>query len=120
MGIPDVQKWLSGMQVDVDDTDAVFELIDVDGDGDLTVEELVAGMSRLKGSAKAYKLAELRKSLMNMKSDVSELKEQFTQQMRATKRNSSSDLQLSSSDVEQTKQICNSVKEQGEQISHIS
>ncbi|CAK0807773.1 unnamed protein product [Prorocentrum cordatum] len=49
---PDVQTWLASMDLDVEDAAVVFQLVDSDGDGRLTADELVAGVSRLMGDAR--------------------------------------------------------------------
>jgi hypothetical protein len=49
---PSIKTWLSSMELDVRDADNVFTLID-DGDGKITPEELVKGVSRLKGAARS-------------------------------------------------------------------
>merc|ERR1711957_558612 len=43
---------MASMDLDVADAEMVFELVDADGDGRLTAEELVAGVSRLMGDAR--------------------------------------------------------------------
>jgi len=57
MGMPGVQTWLSAMELDVRDADSLFQLIDDDGDGQLTAEELIKGAGRLKGAARSIDVA---------------------------------------------------------------
>jgi hypothetical protein len=49
---PEVQTWMASMDLDVADAGMVFELVDADGDGRLTAEELISGVSRLMGDAR--------------------------------------------------------------------
>jgi len=49
---PDMRLWLKAMDYDVNDASLLFYLIDKDGDGTLTVDELIEGMAALKGSAR--------------------------------------------------------------------
>merc|ERR1719491_885555 len=57
----DVATWLGAMNLAVTDPDQVFSLIDFDDGGTLDAEEMVHGMSRLKGAAKSYDLIVLAK-----------------------------------------------------------
>jgi hypothetical protein len=68
----EIRDWLSAMQIDFDDTHELFKLIDDNGDGDTTVEELVDGVAKLKGDAKAYDLAVLRRHVLRMEREISE------------------------------------------------
>merc|ERR1719277_626033 len=71
---PDVQTWLASMDLDVEDAGVVFQLVDADGDGRLTAEELVAGVSRLMGDARNLDLLvlmrEQREVMRMIESDV--------------------------------------------------
>eukprot|EP00928_Gymnodinium_smaydae_P018341 TRINITY_DN16988_c0_g2_i1.p1 TRINITY_DN16988_c0_g2~~TRINITY_DN16988_c0_g2_i1.p1 ORF type:complete len:515 (-),score=98.05 TRINITY_DN16988_c0_g2_i1:473-2017(-) len=59
---PTVRIWLSSMELDTSDAELVFELIDSTGDGQLDFQELMAGVSRLRGSARSIDLEALRRS----------------------------------------------------------
>jgi len=48
----DVKTWLGAQELDVDDVDLLFDLLD-DGDGAITMAELTKGVARLKGAAKS-------------------------------------------------------------------
>merc|ERR1711920_55103 len=48
----DVQLWLKAMDYDISDASLLFHLIDRNGDGTLTVDELIEGMASLKGGAR--------------------------------------------------------------------
>jgi len=51
-----VETWLASMDLDMRDSDTLFMLIDEDGDGEITVEELIQGVARLKGPARSIDL----------------------------------------------------------------
>merc|ERR1711874_516743 len=55
---PRMKAWISAMDMDVSDAERVFTLMD-DGDGEVSVDELLAGISRLKGAAKSIDLCQL-------------------------------------------------------------
>eukprot|EP00928_Gymnodinium_smaydae_P010486 TRINITY_DN13961_c1_g2_i1.p1 TRINITY_DN13961_c1_g2~~TRINITY_DN13961_c1_g2_i1.p1 ORF type:complete len:589 (-),score=109.23 TRINITY_DN13961_c1_g2_i1:127-1845(-) len=65
----DVHAWLSAMELDIQDVDDAFALLD-DGDGRLTVEELVAGVGRLKGSAKAIDVMLMQRDIQDIKDAI--------------------------------------------------
>jgi len=58
MSHPKVCLWLDELGIEVSDTSDLFELLD-DGDGSITVEEFVNGISRLKGEARAKDLIKI-------------------------------------------------------------
>jgi hypothetical protein len=47
-----MKLWLKAMDYDISDASLLFYLIDKDGDGSLTVDELIEGMAALKGGAR--------------------------------------------------------------------
>ncbi|CAK0800467.1 unnamed protein product [Prorocentrum cordatum] len=49
---PEFQLWLKAMDYDISDAGLLFHLIDADGDGSLSVDELIQGMAMLKGTAR--------------------------------------------------------------------
>jgi len=51
-----VRVWLSSMELDFSNTDLLFSMVDNDGSGEITLDELVAGFGRLRGSAKTIDL----------------------------------------------------------------
>ncbi|CAK0875665.1 unnamed protein product [Prorocentrum cordatum] len=51
-----VEEWLSAMGLDLSDIDRVFAMLDTDGDGQLSCQELVDGASLLKRPARAVDL----------------------------------------------------------------
>lgn len=56
---PAVRKWLSAMELEVRDVDSVFRLLDTEGTHRISAEDLVVGVSRLKGQARSIDLATL-------------------------------------------------------------
>merc|ERR1712100_250245 len=58
-----IRQWLMSMELDVRDVEAVFHLLDVDHSTRLTMEEVMAGISQLKGPARSLDLASLRHTL---------------------------------------------------------
>jgi len=55
----ELSTWLSAMELDVRDKVQLFHLIDADESGELSIGELVDGISRLKGAARNYDLVQL-------------------------------------------------------------
>merc|ERR1712194_173914 len=53
---PQVKNWLGSMELDACDAINVFSLIDTSHDAHLSMEELVAGVSRLRGAARSIDL----------------------------------------------------------------
>lgn len=60
---PRVQEWLSAMGLDVDGVCEAFYLLDVDGDGEITVEEFVTGALKLRGPARATEVSKINAKL---------------------------------------------------------
>jgi len=52
----EVHTWLSSMGLDAADGDALFEFMDKDKDRNVSAEELIEGVSKLKGSARSLDL----------------------------------------------------------------
>lgn len=55
---PVVRTWLSAMEVETGDVDLLFDLID-NGDEEISIQELVQGISRLKGGARSIDVVNL-------------------------------------------------------------
>jgi len=53
--LPKVKLWMSELGVNVEDSEHLFELLD-DGDGTVSCEDFVRGISKLKGEARAQDL----------------------------------------------------------------
>jgi len=57
LNIPQMKSWLSQQDIDVSDANLVFDLLDTDNsDGGLTPDELIKGVTRLRGNAKSFDL----------------------------------------------------------------
>jgi Ca2+-binding EF-hand superfamily protein len=69
-----VGEWLGAMGLNLSDVDKVFELLDMDGDGMLSLEELLQGAALLKQPARAVDLAVVQSMLENMSSRTSTAK----------------------------------------------
>jgi len=55
----EVRTWLSAMELDVRDERALFSLLDLDGDGHISHQELLEGVAQLKGGARSYEVCSL-------------------------------------------------------------
>jgi Ca2+-binding EF-hand superfamily protein len=55
----EIRTWLSAMELDVRDEDSFFELLDLDGDGKISQQELLEGVAQLKGVARSYEVCSL-------------------------------------------------------------
>jgi Ca2+-binding EF-hand superfamily protein len=64
---PDIVLWLASMEITVRDPETFFDLLDVDGDGSLTPEEVVKGCLKMRGGAKSVDVLGLRKDVMFIK-----------------------------------------------------
>jgi len=53
---PTVKMWLGSMDLCTDDLDTMFQLIDINGDGGISFEELMIGVAKLQGSARSIDL----------------------------------------------------------------
>lgn len=54
--VDEVKMWLASMDLDTSDGEAVFAFMDKDGDNQVSIDELVQGVSKLKGSARSLDL----------------------------------------------------------------
>jgi len=63
--IPEVKMWLASMDVETDDLDTLFRLVDDDHSGTITAEELVSRMPRIKGTARSIDVMALRYELQS-------------------------------------------------------
>jgi hypothetical protein len=67
---PDIKMWMSSLDLPVGDPDALFELLDADETGELTPEEMVRGVLRLRGAAKSVDLIAFKKQLDRLQRTV--------------------------------------------------
>eukprot|EP00415_Alexandrium_ostenfeldii_P001640 UN1640 len=72
VGAPAVKTWLAAMGLQVSDAAQLFEMID-DGDGALTAEELVKGVARMKGSARALDMAVLMEENRSLRAQLGQI-----------------------------------------------
>eukprot|EP00421_Protoceratium_reticulatum_P011283 CAMPEP_0168398948 /NCGR_PEP_ID=MMETSP0228-20121227/21841_1 /TAXON_ID=133427 /ORGANISM="Protoceratium reticulatum, Strain CCCM 535 (=CCMP 1889)" /LENGTH=485 /DNA_ID=CAMNT_0008412465 /DNA_START=45 /DNA_END=1502 /DNA_ORIENTATION=+ len=56
---PQIKTWLASMEIDAADVDNLYSLLDQTGEGRLSATELIRGMLKLKGPARAIDLANL-------------------------------------------------------------
>mmetsp|Transcript_31404 Transcript_31404/g.72846 ORF Transcript_31404/g.72846 Transcript_31404/m.72846 type:complete len:1104 (+) Transcript_31404:60-3371(+) len=103
-----VRQWLASMDCDVSlfctDPDVLFSLVD-DGDGKITLEELVTGLARMSGTARsidlaklAYQNQEVKQTLKRIHKDVEDMNK-FLQGRDAFGENSQSPFGPSSQSV---------------------
>merc|ERR1711966_165424 len=52
----EVKTWLASMGLDTGDADALFEFMDKDKDRNVSIDELIEGVSKLKGAARSLDL----------------------------------------------------------------
>eukprot|EP00928_Gymnodinium_smaydae_P050595 TRINITY_DN3414_c0_g1_i3.p1 TRINITY_DN3414_c0_g1~~TRINITY_DN3414_c0_g1_i3.p1 ORF type:complete len:512 (-),score=62.63 TRINITY_DN3414_c0_g1_i3:122-1657(-) len=64
---PGVKTWLASMELDARDAALVFELLDESNDGTVSFEELVHGVSKLKGAARSIDLHALAREHQKLK-----------------------------------------------------
>jgi len=62
---PEVRTWLAAQDIETDDLHTLFTLIDEDGSGSITAEELARRMPRIKGAARSIDLMAMRRSNAN-------------------------------------------------------
>merc|ERR1712066_811912 len=65
--------WLDQMQISSKDAEQLFKALD-DGDGEVTMQEFVTGVSRLKGEATAVDAMSLMASISRVGRDVAYVK----------------------------------------------
>jgi hypothetical protein len=66
--------WLSSMEVEVGDAGILFDMID-DGDGQLTLDELIRGISRLKGGARSIDMCMMLNGLATLQRSVEDVQQ---------------------------------------------
>ncbi|OLQ12306.1 hypothetical protein AK812_SmicGene3784 [Symbiodinium microadriaticum] len=76
----EVRSWLASMELEIwsaKDGQDLFEMID-DGDGQVTLDELVKGVARLKGQARNVDLALLGQRVGELRSEISTMQQTYT------------------------------------------
>jgi len=74
---PEKRIRLAAMELDVRDPRTFFSLLDKDGDGQISFDELLDGVARLKGQARSYDVLSLQSSTVELKELVQELRQRF-------------------------------------------
>lgn len=74
---PHMQDYFQTIDLDIGESDALFALLDVDGSGSLSPEEMVNGCLRLSGPALAIETALLMKEITNLQKLILRLSKQF-------------------------------------------
>merc|ERR1712007_236866 len=81
--IPDVKVWFAAQELDVDDVDLLFDLLD-GGEGHISVTDLIHGVAKLKGSAKAIDMVGLMHMTSSLSSHLCELEWLLKNRLRPT------------------------------------
>jgi hypothetical protein len=66
LSVPALKTWLAAQDLDTSDLKKLFHAIDT-GDGNITADELVAGVSRLKGSARSLDMCQVMRDISDVK-----------------------------------------------------
>jgi hypothetical protein len=69
---PTILTWLSSMELPVRDPVRLYHLLDADGDGQLSCEEVVKGSLKLKGNAKSLDVMCMKRELAEVKRELRE------------------------------------------------
>lgn len=70
---PEVKTWLASMDIETDDMHTLFKLIDFDGSGSISKEELVMRIPRIKGTARSLDVLAMRTRLNEVMHLLTEL-----------------------------------------------
>lgn len=73
---PKVSLWLQELGLQISDIDELFDLID-NGDGDITAEEFVKGIMRVRGEARAQDLIPILKNCQRILVQVKEISDKM-------------------------------------------
>eukprot|EP00929_Paragymnodinium_shiwhaense_P110644 TRINITY_DN7781_c1_g1_i1.p1 TRINITY_DN7781_c1_g1~~TRINITY_DN7781_c1_g1_i1.p1 ORF type:complete len:614 (-),score=94.82 TRINITY_DN7781_c1_g1_i1:74-1915(-) len=68
-----VKKWLAAQEIEFKDVEVAFDMLDLNGDGRIAPEELVRGLSWLKGSARSVDLVNLALDVARIEQNVDRL-----------------------------------------------
>mmetsp|Transcript_7300 Transcript_7300/g.12685 ORF Transcript_7300/g.12685 Transcript_7300/m.12685 type:complete len:149 (+) Transcript_7300:1-447(+) len=64
--LPDVKFWLASLGIETDDVLNLFQLVDADGDGFITLDEMTSQMPRLQGAARSIDLMTLKRKVTDL------------------------------------------------------
>eukprot|EP00403_Amphidinium_massartii_P033243 CAMPEP_0178449998 /NCGR_PEP_ID=MMETSP0689_2-20121128/42870_1 /TAXON_ID=160604 /ORGANISM="Amphidinium massartii, Strain CS-259" /LENGTH=695 /DNA_ID=CAMNT_0020075395 /DNA_START=33 /DNA_END=2121 /DNA_ORIENTATION=- len=70
-----IRTWLASMELDVSDVNTLYALLDESNDGRLTADELIDGISRLRGPARSIDMAVQMREHRSMQAAVGELRD---------------------------------------------
>eukprot|EP00811_Abedinium_folium_P007045 NODE_1649_length_2410_cov_11.916338.p1 GENE.NODE_1649_length_2410_cov_11.916338~~NODE_1649_length_2410_cov_11.916338.p1 ORF type:complete len:656 (+),score=142.71 NODE_1649_length_2410_cov_11.916338:1-1968(+) len=56
LNVPEMRVWFAAQDLEVSDAELLFQLLDDNNDGHLSVDELTVGVARLKGPARSFHL----------------------------------------------------------------
>lgn len=65
-GDPNVRHWLASMDIETDDLGILFELIDENKDGSVSLEEIVSRMPRIRGTARSMDVLALTEAVQDL------------------------------------------------------
>lgn len=71
--LPELQTWLASLGIETEDMHMLFNLVDRDGDGFITADEMVEQMPRLAGHAKSLDLLAFQRQLLHSVSNAAPL-----------------------------------------------
>merc|ERR1712232_71891 len=80
----EICAWMSLLEISVRDVDELFKAVD-DGDGQIGVDEFVAGFSRLQGSATAVDAITIKSQLSQLRCSMRELQKELRRMRGASK-----------------------------------
>jgi len=76
--IPEVKAWLASMDVETDDLATLFSLIDEDGSGSITVDEMSDRLPRIQGAARCLDVLKIRQDIGMSRDSLDKLQRQVT------------------------------------------
>merc|ERR1712173_135146 len=79
-----VKAWLSALGLEVQDTQSLFALLD-DGEGEISAEEFVASVSRLKGQARAIDVIAIQREIESVRRELLQFHDEWEQAVETTK-----------------------------------
>jgi len=73
-----MQKYLSTLDVDINDMQVLFRILD-DGDGNISLDEFCKGVVMVKGQAKAIDMIRVEKSVIRIENKINHAVKHLTQ-----------------------------------------
>lgn len=86
MDNPDMREYFKAINVDPSEAFGLFKLLDADGSGDIDCEEIVNGLLRLRGSARALELSLLTSETMRIHQTLNKSMEELDRRLLAITR----------------------------------